>query len=977
MIIIMIFCLIYYQKWRIKNYSILQNKLKYMKLEIPHKRAVLSLLSILVGYSLHAQEASSESTPNATELEEILFTLPTDDTATVIKREKAENTSSTESELLEIPSTDSSDTDEDIYVLDDFVVSTEDDRGYYAANSISATRTNALVKNTPISISVINEQMMEDLNILNDQDLVRATSSVSEDPDGFSLNQLRIRGFRSLTQRYDLFWREITRDGYNIQRVDIVKGANSLMYGQADPGGQINSVPKMAQIGKDFANFKHTAGNKDYSRSEVDFNYSPSDKFAVRLMGVDFSRDLDQLYEYADISGATLEAMYRPNSKTQLRAHIETIELDQNLAPNMFVSANDQRFDANSLPSDTDTGETFTLGAYRNEFIYSPDAVDYIPQGIINDLEFSQGYADANFGGDTTVTRKKLDQVYAPWASQDDRYSVTGPDKYNRRSGLITTVDWTQQVSDDLQFKIAVNREDDETEALAREGYGAGRVVSSPDPFPLSNGETMPAFEPYVEPHWRYQEGETKATAVKAALLWDVELDDNIPVIGNSEHKILLGADYDKLERDSQHFKQVDENDLREGLYFHSDDLLTERFYLSNGFGPNTPDIGFNDQPIDTLSQKTEAVIKTRSLWFAIQSSFMNERLRTLAGLRYDNISTVFSRQDYRFSVGDNFVTNNLDGDFSRAVTDIEDANVKASQVSPTIGALYWLTDDIAFFANYAQSIQSPTNVELTPLGEIIPPVFGEGYEYGFRFDLLDGKLNGQITAFYIEKENDTIVNYDWRLGDIYTFAEFGESNPEIFNADGRLNNNLLPGKRVPGDISRSEGLEVDFYYNPNRNFSFVFSYSYNNLDAIFLAATEIDEDFNPRFAQVFGQAAHNALFIARYKFTEGPLKRLTIGANQRLRSSSTMGQWYIEDEDDQGNGLGTGTWYEIDFDPEFVTDAFVNYQMKVGTGRKKRDLYLGLRVNNLFDTTELIQRNKSAYHRPSRQYLLSASMRF
>jgi outer membrane receptor protein involved in Fe transport len=86
------------------------------------------------------------------------------------------------------------------------------------------------------------------------------------------------------------------------------------------------------------------------------------------------------------------------------------------------------------------------------------------------------------------------------------------------------------------------------------------------------------------------------------------------------------------------------------------------------------------------------------------------------------------------------------------------------------------------------------------------------------------------------------------------------------------------------------------------------------------------------------------------------------------------MGHWYIEDDND---AAGEGTWYEIDFDPEFVTDAFMNYQMKLGTGRKKRDLYLGLRVNNLFDTTELIQRNKSAYHRPSRQYLLSASMRF
>jgi hypothetical protein len=74
-----------------------------------------------------------------------------------------------------------------------------------------------------------------------------------------------------------------------------------------------------------------------------------------------------------------------------------------------------------------------------------------------------------------------------------------------------------------------------------------------------------------------------------------------------------------------------------------------------------------------------------------------------------------------------------------------------------------------------------------------------------------------------------------------------------------------------------------DFYYNPNRNLSFVFSYSYNNLDAIYLAASEIDEDFNPRFAQVFGQAAHNALFIGRYKFTEGPLKRLTIGRQPTL----------------------------------------------------------------------------------------------
>jgi outer membrane receptor protein involved in Fe transport len=921
---------------------------------------------------------------------------------------------------LQLPqeSHDASESDE-IYLLDDFVVSAENDKGYYAANSISATRTNALVKNTPINISVINEQMMEDLNILNDQDLAKVTSSVTEDPDGFSLNQLRIRGFRSLTQRYDLFWREITRDGYNIQRVDIVKGANSLMYGQADPGGQINSVPKMAQIGKDFANFKHTAGNKDYRRSEVDFNYSPSDKFALRLMGVDFSRDLDQLYEYAEISGATLEAMYRPNSRTQLRAHIETIELDQNLAPNMFVPTSpqatrarnngiinnrgDMRFIANSPQDDTGGGLSYTLGTYRNEFPYSPDAIEYIPQEIIDDLELDPRYVQSadfvnKFGNvnPNEVTRDMLRFMYSTGISQDDRYSVTGPDKFNRRQGLITTADWTQQLTDDLQFKIAVNREDDDRSARARDGYSAGRVSSDAAVADQPNGGTatdpsvIRPYEPYVETFWRLQDGRTQANAFKSTLLWDMELDNNIPILGNSEHKILLGADWDQLLRESKMFHQVqDINALRDndgntgGHFFTSTDIKFERFFLSDGFGPNTPNIGFNgDNDNWALRDRTETDIQTMSAWFAVQSSFLNERLRTLAGLRYDRISTDFSLNSFRFGVAESFIDNqnrlNTDGDrftYEDVVVNINDNNNTESKVSPTIGALFWLTDDIAVFANYAQSIQSPTSVELTPLGEIIPPVFGEGYEYGIRFDLLDGKINGQINAFYIEKENDTIVNYDFRLNDIYTYAEYGDTNPEIFFEDSnnpgtyRLQNDILPGKRVPGDISRSEGLEVEFFYNPNKNLSFVFSYSYNNLDAL-----RIPKEVNPRFAQVWGQAPHNALLIGRYKFTDGALKGFSFGADQSVRSSSTIGEWYIEDDDD---AEGKGTWYEINFDPEFITSGFINYQRKLGTGRSAPVLNLGLRINNLFDNTDLINRNKNAFHRGARQILISAKMNF
>ena len=190
----------------------------------------------------------------------------------------------------------SEETDGQVYELDEFTVMTSNDQGYYAAYSTSATRTNALVKNTPISMTIINEELMDDLKILNDEDLARVTASVTRDPDGFSFNQIRIRGFRSLTQRFDLFWREIERDGYNIQRVDIVKGANSLIYGQADPGGKVNSVSKEAMYGSTFHNFKGTLGNKDFRRIEWDSNFKLSDDLAFRVMALDHRQEFDPLY---------------------------------------------------------------------------------------------------------------------------------------------------------------------------------------------------------------------------------------------------------------------------------------------------------------------------------------------------------------------------------------------------------------------------------------------------------------------------------------------------------------------------------------------------------------------------------------------------------------------------------------------------------------------------------------------------------
>jgi outer membrane receptor protein involved in Fe transport len=108
------------------------------------------------------------------------------------------------------------------------------------------TRTNSLVKNSPITLSVVGKELLEDLQILNDQDLDLLSASIDADAAAtpYSLNTISMRGFSSSFSRYDYFTRALPRNNYNNQRIEIIRGANSLIYGQADPGGALNYVPK-------------------------------------------------------------------------------------------------------------------------------------------------------------------------------------------------------------------------------------------------------------------------------------------------------------------------------------------------------------------------------------------------------------------------------------------------------------------------------------------------------------------------------------------------------------------------------------------------------------------------------------------------------------------------------------------------------------------------------------------------------------
>ncbi|WP_225885194.1 TonB-dependent siderophore receptor [Leptolyngbya sp. KIOST-1] len=125
------------------------------------------------------------------------------------------------------------------------------DSGYVVPNASTATRTDTPLLEVPQAIQVIPRQVLEDQQITRVDDALRNVSSVSGrlGPFGNSTN-LTIRGFTS-----DSFTAgPILRDGYrvnnnlgsqdiaNVERIEVIKGPSSVLFGQADPGGLVNLV---------------------------------------------------------------------------------------------------------------------------------------------------------------------------------------------------------------------------------------------------------------------------------------------------------------------------------------------------------------------------------------------------------------------------------------------------------------------------------------------------------------------------------------------------------------------------------------------------------------------------------------------------------------------------------------------------------------------------------------------------------------
>lgn len=161
-----------------------------------------------------------------------------------------------------------------------------------ASGAPSATKSDTPIIDTPAAVSVVTEAELEKRGVQDLQQAIAYTSSVSVDEFGSDdrYDFFRIRGFDATslgTYRDGLpvrigSWTASRREPYGFERIEILKGSTSTLFGLNGPGGLVNAVTKRPQDEPQTGEVYTTLG-EDHYEVGTDFGGRINDDWSYRF----------------------------------------------------------------------------------------------------------------------------------------------------------------------------------------------------------------------------------------------------------------------------------------------------------------------------------------------------------------------------------------------------------------------------------------------------------------------------------------------------------------------------------------------------------------------------------------------------------------------------------------------------------------------------------------------------------------------
>jgi outer membrane receptor protein involved in Fe transport len=172
-----------------------------------------------------------------------------------------------------------------VFELSPFVVEGTEDTGYRATDTLAGAGIRTDIRDVGSAITIITDQFLKDTGSTRADDLLVYTPSTEvSGPQGNFMGggdgefvtfpqsgSTRVRGLASADRLRDFFLTDIPWDSYNVDRVDLQRGPNAVLFGIGSPAGVINTSTKSASF-DDSNEVKLAFDNFGSFRASGDFN---------------------------------------------------------------------------------------------------------------------------------------------------------------------------------------------------------------------------------------------------------------------------------------------------------------------------------------------------------------------------------------------------------------------------------------------------------------------------------------------------------------------------------------------------------------------------------------------------------------------------------------------------------------------------------------------------------------------------------
>ena len=250
--------------------------------------------------------------------------------------------------------------EKDVLTLSPFEVNVSKDTGYGALQSNSMTAFSVDLMKMPATAQVFTQAFIDDIGATSIESMLvdyagtvgynpnNATAALDMTGDRNGGQGLGIRGLQASGVKRDGFTgpknsaRTATgnTDNFSVERVELIEGPQSLLYGAVGGGGVINSVSKRANFNSRKGTVRFTVDNYGDTRSMFDYNFG-ADRLAVRVAGVAGKGKTERfnLSNQHDFDGLYAQIAYRVTPKITVRVLGERTH-------NLAVFNNDPNFDS-------------------------------------------------------------------------------------------------------------------------------------------------------------------------------------------------------------------------------------------------------------------------------------------------------------------------------------------------------------------------------------------------------------------------------------------------------------------------------------------------------------------------------------------------------------------------------------------------------------------------------------------------------